>query len=1045
MLAHGGAPPPPTAPPRRARAADRWPGTRRGCDSSGQSCCKRPARAADHPADTRCSHEARDAAGVAEAASRRLIEVEGELQQLRAAASAERNRYESMLREEAVRAASVAEQLEAQAKALEAANATLYQDKYALETEVGGPTMEAVGVDAAIARAEREASDQQAALLRNQALITRLKERSKRLDGEGTLVEAKAPPPPSRDKLAFMARALLGMAQQQFQRVQPVSKPLEHSPEPEKEMLETAVRKPENEMETAVRNALRELPAPLSAHDIEAAVGRAVREAPIRVEVRGELSAVQQRVAHTLGSYEAQSCGDEARERELSIADLGDAARARAEIIVRSLGDAASERTAAIKQLREQASSTVEAAQGPRGVREEAWSRLEADADETLSAAFYQGLCGVEAQHGRVFTSGGALLTSAGRLHRASAAAFAEASRAAQLDQQVCLLASELEQVEEERASAEAGLRDKATRMLSSSQSPTRKALVRAGAPREPPRATSPSGGASPAEVSASALTYVSELSDWLKDVLGGKHVDEVTNTLVTAFRACAAAAEADAAALVAAAFGAAGPERPSERDRAAMERARLRVKGHIATQGKSDGKAGATELSVQPSDGVEPLSEAVASSGGGADSDSEEEAAEAGEEEEEVLAKSHDGEEQADAKAGAEEPSEALPGGALADAEKRRPLLVADSGGLGELERKVAEEPSVRHPRNTGGEGGTGAQERGGSATSAAAREPAFPQDGSSEAAIRASYEAELLEMEVEFDRYCAAAEAHCKELKSEVARSALEAALLGDELDGTEVELADACASRGAEAAEADTRCSHEARDAAGVAEAASRRLIEVEGELQQLRAAASAERNRYESMLREEAVRAASVAEQLEAQAKALEAANATLYQDKYALETEAAEAVARADALVAELSSADSLRDALASRLAELEAAAEEWRRQPSLGGDAPSPAPHAPSQSAATQVSRPPSLCGSRPVSGLRSAGPAMLEGREQTAVWYSSNRYLGFGKPKSPSCTDWGSEPTVPEKDRMKDPAGAKSVAPMMSGGLTQLSGFEIE
>lgn len=41
-----------------------------------------------------------------------------------------------MLREEAVRAASVAEQLEAQAKALEAANATLYQDKYALETEV---------------------------------------------------------------------------------------------------------------------------------------------------------------------------------------------------------------------------------------------------------------------------------------------------------------------------------------------------------------------------------------------------------------------------------------------------------------------------------------------------------------------------------------------------------------------------------------------------------------------------------------------------------------------------------------------------------------------------------------------------------------------------------------------------------------------------------------------------------------------------------------------------------------------------------------------
>ena len=359
-----------------------------------------------------------------------------------------------------------------------------------------------------------------------------------------------------------------------------------------------------------------------------------------------------------------------------------------------------------------------------------------------------------QAQHGRVFTSGGALLTSEGRLHRASAAAFAEASRAAQLDQQVCLLASELEQVEEERASAEAGLRDKATRMLSSSQSPTRKALVRAGAPREPPRATSPSGGASPAEVSASALTYVSELSDWLKDVLGGKHVDEVTNTLVTAFRACAAAAEADAAALVAAAFGAAGPERPSERDRAAMERARLRVKGHIATQGKSDGKAGATELSVQPSDGVEPLSEAVASSEGGADSDSEEEAAEAGEEEEEVLAKSHDGEEQADAKAGAEEPSEALPGGALADAEKRRPLLVADSGGLGELERKVAEEPSVRHPRNTGGEGGTGAQERGGSATSAAAREPAFPQDGSSEAAIRASYEAELLEMEVEFDR---------------------------------------------------------------------------------------------------------------------------------------------------------------------------------------------------------------------------------------------------------------------------------------------------
>ena len=58
-------------------------------------------------------------------------------------------------------------------------------------------------------------------------------------------------------------------------------------------------------------------------------------------QVRGELSAVQQRVAHTLGSYEAQSCGDEARERELSIADLGDAARARAEIIVRSLGDAA--------------------------------------------------------------------------------------------------------------------------------------------------------------------------------------------------------------------------------------------------------------------------------------------------------------------------------------------------------------------------------------------------------------------------------------------------------------------------------------------------------------------------------------------------------------------------------------------------------------------------------------------------------------------------------------------------------------------------------
>ena len=44
-------------------------------------------------------------------------------------------------------------------------------------------------------------------------------------------------------------------------------------------------------------------------------------------------------------------------------------------------------------------------------------------------------------------------------------------------------------------------------------------------------------------------------------------------------------------------------------------------------------------------------------------------------------------------------------------------------------------------------------ADERG-SATSAAAREPAFPQDGSSEAAIRASYEAELLEMEVEFDR---------------------------------------------------------------------------------------------------------------------------------------------------------------------------------------------------------------------------------------------------------------------------------------------------
>jgi len=145
--------------------------------------------------------------------------------------------------------------------------------------------MEAVGVDAAIARAEREASDQQATLLRNQALITRLKERSKRLDGEGTLVEAKAPPPPSRETVAFMARALLGMAQQQFQRVQPVSKPLEHSPEPEKEMLETAVRKPENEMETAVRNALRELPAPLSAHDIEAAVGRAVREAPIRVEV----------------------------------------------------------------------------------------------------------------------------------------------------------------------------------------------------------------------------------------------------------------------------------------------------------------------------------------------------------------------------------------------------------------------------------------------------------------------------------------------------------------------------------------------------------------------------------------------------------------------------------------------------------------------------------------------------------------------------------------------------------------------------------------
>ena len=55
---------------------------------------------------------------------------------------------------------------------------------------------------------------------------------------------------------------------------------------------------------------------------------------------------------------------------------------------------------------------------------------------------------------------------------------------------------------------------------------------------------------------------------------------------------------------------------------------------------------------------------------------------------------------------------------------------------------------------------------------------------------------------------RYCAAAEAHCKELKSEVARSALEAALLGDELDGTEVELADACASRGAEAAEVQRR---------------------------------------------------------------------------------------------------------------------------------------------------------------------------------------------------------------------------------------------
>jgi hypothetical protein len=174
--------------------------------------------------------------------------------------------------------------------------------------------MEAVGVDAAIAKAEREASDQQAALLRSQALITRLKERSKRLDGEGTLVEAKAPPPPSRDGVAFMARALLGMAQQQIQRVQPVNKPLEHSPKPEKEMLETAVRKPENEMlETAVRNALRELPAPLSAHDIEAAVGRAVREADTGFAQK--LDALQRSLERTEAALGALTLSVQARQK----------------------------------------------------------------------------------------------------------------------------------------------------------------------------------------------------------------------------------------------------------------------------------------------------------------------------------------------------------------------------------------------------------------------------------------------------------------------------------------------------------------------------------------------------------------------------------------------------------------------------------------------------------------------------------------------------------------------------------------------------------
>ncbi|EOD19861.1 hypothetical protein EMIHUDRAFT_316078 [Emiliania huxleyi CCMP1516] len=104
------------------------------------------------------------------------------------------------------------------------------------------------------------------------------------------------------------------MAQQQIQRVQPVNKPLEHSPKPEKEMLETAVRKPENEMlETAVRNALRELPAPLSAHDIEAAVGRAVREADTGFAQK--LDALQRSLERTEAALGALTLSVQARQK----------------------------------------------------------------------------------------------------------------------------------------------------------------------------------------------------------------------------------------------------------------------------------------------------------------------------------------------------------------------------------------------------------------------------------------------------------------------------------------------------------------------------------------------------------------------------------------------------------------------------------------------------------------------------------------------------------------------------------------------------------